>query len=690
MLNQKANQLAHHLIQLGVQPEILVGICISRSFEMIIGLLAVLKAGGAYVPLDPNYPQERLNFMLNDAQIKVLLAESEVLPKLTIPDVTTVLAVENWDCIESYSTQNPNTAVTSNHLAYVIYTSGSTGKPKGVLLEHKGLHNLAISQIKQFAISEASRILQFSSISFDAATSEICTTLLAGATLVLTSQTNILVGKSLQKILIEQKISTATIPPSILATIQENSALALKSLIVAGESCSTDLANSWINQNIRFTNAYGPSEVTVCATMAYCQHHLDNVPPIGHPIKNVGLYVLDKNQQQVPIGLVGELYIGGIGVARGYLNRPRLTAQKFVTHPITGQERLYKTGDLVRFLEDGQLEFIGRADHQIKIRGFRVELEEIESTLKQHNDVQDAAIIIEQDADNEKYITAYFVPEFSTRRIALKAICQLQLDNGLSMVLSTENISCHGIGLIGVPISCSCRPKQSLTVQFSLPTNDKHFELEGYIAWIKDHRMGISFHCTDDALCQYIEQILQAPEYKDNLQRNSATLLRRYLNDKLPHYMIPSSFILLDKMPLTPNGKIDRQVLAQQSNPVRLDLQLSYTAPQTTMEQMIADIWKQVLRLDKVGIHESFFDLGGNSLQIVKVQVLLETQLQHELSTAVLFEYPTINVLAHFLSQQTPQLLLINSAPTTVSEDRASQRKMAHKQHKKRHSRHKP
>lgn len=686
-LNQKANQLAHHLIQLGVQPETLVGICISRSFEMVIGILAVLKAGGAYVPLDPAYPQKRLNFMLNDAQVKVLLVESEVLPKLSIPDMTTVLPIEEWGCVETCSIQNPISAVLSNHLAYVIYTSGSTGKPKGVLLEHRGLHNLSIAQIKQFFISETSRTLQFASISFDAATSEICTTLLAGATLVLTSQNNILVGKNLQEILAEQKVSVATISPSILATIQEKSALSLKSLIVAGEPCSIDLANSWIDQNIHFINAYGPSEATVCATMAHCQYHIDKTFPIGHPIQNAELYVLDKNQQQVPVGLAGELYIGGVGVARGYLNRPELTAQKFVDNPITGKGRLYKTGDLVRFLEDGQLEFIGRTDHQVKIRGFRVELEEIESTLKQHNDVQDATVIIEQDSENNKYITAYFVPEFESRRITLKTICQLQFDNSISMALSTENISCHGMGLIGVPLSCACRPKQSLTIQFSLPNIDTPFELDGYIAWIKDHRMGIAFHCTDDRLCQYIEQRLKAQHYKDDLQRNSATLLRRYLNDKLPHYMVPSAFILLEKMPLTPNGKVDRQALAQLTDSVRLDLQLSYTAPQTTMEQTIADIWKQVLRLEKVGIHESFFDLGGDSLQIVKVQELLEAKLQQELSTTILFQYPTISVLAHFLAERTPQLQTTPSSIPQPAEDRAAQRKMAHKQHKKRHSR---
>ncbi|WP_353572344.1 amino acid adenylation domain-containing protein [Candidatus Albibeggiatoa sp. nov. BB20] len=690
-LNQRANQLAHHLISLGVQPETLVGICINRSLEMVIGLLAILKAGGAYVPLDYNYPEERINFMINDAKIKVLLAQKNALSKLSVPENITVLTVEEWDWLDKLSSENPKTNVTPHNLAYVIYTSGSTGQPKGVLLEHKGACNLSSAQIKLFKLSSEDTILQFSSLSFDAATWDVIMALMSGAHLYIPAHNEILVGKSLANALLIGKVSVVTLPPSVLNTLlfeHMESSKYLRAFIVVGEKSSIDLINSWSKREFCIINAYGPTESTICTTSTHCLTNLDDTIPIGKALPNIQAHILDKNQQQIPIGLTGELYIGGIGVARGYLNRPKLTAQKFITNPLTknGNDRLYKTGDLVRFLEDGQLEFVGRIDHQVKIRGFRVELEEIESILKQHNDIQDAAIMIKQSTENNKYIAAYFVPKFSTRRISFKTICQLKFDNGMSMALSSENISCHGMGLIGVPISCNCQEQQGLTLQFSLPNIDKLFDLVGHVAWIKGHRMGVSFNCSDDALCEYIEQALQLKEHRDDLHRNSATLLRRYLADRLPHYMIPSAFILLDKMPLTPNGKIDRHALTQQTNQIRLDLQLSYTAPETDLEQIIADIWKQVLQLDKVGIHDSFFDLGGDSLQLVKVQELLETKLQSEFPTAILFQYPSLNVLAHYFAEQmlSNDVLLKDSQP---HQQRVLQRKKAHQQRKKRHIR---
>ncbi len=391
--------------------------------------------------------------------------------------------------------------------------------------------------------------------------------------------------------------------------------------------------------------------------------------------------MLDKNQQQLPVGLVGELYIGGAGVARGYLNRPELTTEKFIINPLSGDEndRLYRTGDLVRFLEDGQLEFVGRIDNQVKIRGFRIELEEIATALKQHDDVKDAVVVIEE--NKHKQLVAYFVPELSTRRVPFKTTCQLKFDDGLSMATTTENISCYGLGLVGLPVSCSCREQQSLTVQFSLPNvrEEIHFEFRAHVVWIKGHRMGITFEQTSNILCDYIDQQIRQHQDKDELHRNSTTLLRQYLTDRLPHYMIPSIFVLLEKMPLTPNGKIDMKSLKEYECS-RLNLQLSYMPPNNQLERIITEVWQQALKLDKIGIHESFFDLGGDSLLVVKVQELLEKKLERKLSTTVLFQYPTISVLARYLSGEVPEDL-----DRPQREYRVAQRKIAHQRRKERH-----
>jgi len=421
-LNERVNQLAHYLRTLGVQPETLVGLCLERSLEMIIGLLGILKAGGAYVPLDPAYPRERLAFMLTDAQISLLLTQQSLLTTLTTLLPPTVVCLDtDWPIISQQNTDNPDNVVTTAHLAYLIYTSGSTGTPKGVLIEHHGLSNLARAQIRSFGVQPTDRILQFSSISFDAAISEMLMALLIGAVLYLGHREALLPGLPLLHFLRDRAITTVTLPPSILAIVPLADLPALHTLIVAGEACSLELATLWQRPARRFFNAYGPTEITVCATIfEYTQANFQHSVPIGRPISQTPLYVLDAHLQRVPIGVPGELHIGGIGLARGYLNRPELTAEKFIANPFyrpTAQgvqgspssPRLYKTGDLVRYRPDGQLEFLGRLDHQIKIRGFRVELGEIENLLHQHSTVQEAVVIAREDNPGDKRLVAYLV-----------------------------------------------------------------------------------------------------------------------------------------------------------------------------------------------------------------------------------------------------------------------------------------
>ncbi|MEH1980837.1 MAG: amino acid adenylation domain-containing protein [Nostoc sp.] len=556
-LNSRANQLAQYLQTLGVESEVLVGIGVERSLDMVVGLLGILKAGGAYVPLDPTYPQERLDYMLNDSQVSVLLTQSQVdfgSPKMPVVCL-------DRDFGES-SQENVVSGAETTNLAYVIYTSGSTGKPKGVLVTHQGLCNLALAQIRLFNISANSRVLQFASLSFDASVSEIFMTLCSGAMLVLGTPESLLPGANLIQLLHHHAITHVTLPPSALAVLPTDDLPSLQNIIVAGEAVSTELVAQW-SCNRRVFNAYGPTESTVCTTIAEISDSSQK-PPIGRPIPNTQIYILDNYLQPVPIGVTGELHIGGVGLARGYLNRPDLTEEKFIRNPFgrsrgAGEQgsrgakekqfsdsaRLYKTGDLARYLSDGNIELLGRIDHQVKIRGFRIELGEIEAVLSQHHQVQEVVVIACENEPGNKRLVAYIVP------------------------------------------------KQ---------------------------------------------------------EQPSVTELRRFLNQKLPDYMLPSAFVILDNLPLLPNGKVNRQAL--QTTDIRPNVEAAYIAPQNETERLIAAVWLELLQVEKVGVHDNFFELGGHSLLLVQSHRKLREIFVQELSIVDLFKYPTISYLAEYLSQE--------------------------------------
>jgi amino acid adenylation domain-containing protein len=420
-LNRRANQLAHYLQAQGVGPDVLVGISVPRSLEMVIAVLGVLKAGGAYVPIDPDYPAERIAFMLADAQPIALvtlagwrvgrLAGSQV-PIGQPANLRTCNLDTDWHLIAQEPESDPESLTTADNLAYVIYTSGSTGQPKGVLLQHRGLCNLVLSQIAAFGVTAESRILQFASFSFDASVSELFMALLSGGRLYLADRETLLAAPRLLDLIRSQAINLMTLPPSLLALLPPEALPGLQTVISAGERCDVDLARRWA-QGRRFFNAYGPTEATIGPTYYRVEQLPDGVAsvPIGRPIANTQVYLLDQNQQPVPVGIPGEVYIGGVGVARGYLNRPALTAERFVTAlavPTGG--RLYRTGDLARFLPDGNLEFLGRIDHQVKVRGFRIELGEIEAALKADPAVQDAVVVVREDTPGDQRLVAYVAP----------------------------------------------------------------------------------------------------------------------------------------------------------------------------------------------------------------------------------------------------------------------------------------
>ncbi|MDZ7955197.1 amino acid adenylation domain-containing protein [Nostoc sp. DedQUE09] len=555
-LNIQANQLAHYLKKLGVVPDVLVGICVERSPQMIIALLAILKAGGAYLPLDPSLPQERLNFILEDAQVSILLTHCSLAPlfKEGWGDLLSIVYIDkDWATITQHSQENPTTCVTSDNLAYIIYTSGSTGKPKGVLLQHRGLSNLAKAQIEIFNLQPSNHILQFASLSFDASIFEIVMALQTGATLYLANKESLLPGQSLLKLLREKAITHVTLPPAVLAVLSTESLPALQTIICAGESCTDDIVKRWCNSQRRFFNAYGPTEATVWSTVAEIST-ISEKPPIGRPIANTQIYILDKDLQPLPIGISGELYISGDGLAQGYVNRPELTTEKFIPNPFNDKKgaRLYKTGDLARYRPDGDIEFLDRIDNQVKIRGFRIELSEIETVLSQHQSVQKAVVIVKENISGDKYLVPYIVPNIETQ--------------------------------------------------------------------------------------------------------NFLSLLRKFLKEKLPEYMIPKAFVVLDSLPLTANGKVDRLALTQLNTPNSHSIDKTFIAPRTPTESNLAKIWAEVLNIERVGIYDNFFDLGGDSLLTVRLLKQIHKQFENELLLSTLFLNPTIESLATALSSKADSL----------------------------------
>jgi amino acid adenylation domain-containing protein len=536
-LNQQANQLAHHLQTLGVRPEVLVGICVERSLEMVVGLLGILKAGGAYVPLDPHYPQERLSYMLADAGVEILLTQQELLSSLSSHTARVVYLDTDWQTIEPQSHENLHAGVRSDNLAYVIYTSGSTGQPKGVAIEHHSPVALCHWAQQTFTRSQLSGVLATTSICFDLSVFELFVTLCLGGKVIVAH--NALHIPNLSR---AEEITLINTVPSAIAELLRIGGLPTQIQIVnlAGEPLQNQIVQQlYQHQNIiRVYNLYGPSEDTTYSTFALLGKGATEPPSIGRPISNTQIYILDANHQPVPIGVPGELYIGGDGLARGYLNRPELTLEKFIPNPFSddSSERLYKTGDLARYLIDGNIEYLGRIDNQVKIRGFRIELGEIEAALSQHPVVRETVVIARENSAGDKQLVAYLVPH-----------------------------------------------------QEPAPTNSD---------------------------------------------------LRHFLKAQLPDYMMPSAFVVLEALPLTPNGKVDRRALPQPE--LRPELEPTFVAPRTPIEEILANIWGCVLGIEQVGIDDNFFELGGHSLLATQVISRVRNTLAVELPLRSLFETPTV------------------------------------------------
>ncbi|HEY0605351.1 MAG TPA: amino acid adenylation domain-containing protein, partial [Herpetosiphonaceae bacterium] len=588
-LDQRANRLAQHLVSQGVGPERRVGLCVERSLDLVVSILAVFKAGGAYVPLDLTYPAERLQFMIQDAGVELVLTQESIAAQLSQLQFATsplrfIFVEQHSAGYNAADLQAPRTGVTADNPAYVIYTSGSTGQPKGALVTHRGLCNLAEAQRQAFGVTPQSRVLQFASISFDASIFEIVMALSAGATICLAPYEQLLPGADFIHLLQSQAINVVTLPPSVLAVLPETDLPDLRLITVAGEACSAEIVARW-GKGRRFLNLYGPTETTVWATMAECTDPLQT-PPIGRPILNTQTYLLDAYGQPVPIGVAGELCIGGTGLARGYLNRPGLTAERFIPNPFSAipGDRLYRTGDLARYRPDGNLEFLGRIDHQVKVRGFRIELGEIDAALSQHPAVQEAVVIAREDNPGQKRLVAYVTEENQeprTKRTNEQTNKRTNEQNGSDLPprLSQWERGAGGEGLV--------------------------------------------------------------PH------------LREFLAQRLPEYMVPAAFVLLDTFPRTPNGKVDRRRLPA-PDAARPELDTAFVAPRDELERTIAAIWRQALQVEDVGVHDNFFDLGGHSLLILQVWNELQTQLNSDISVVEMFRLPTVHALAARITQGQP------------------------------------
>ncbi|NET57955.1 MAG: amino acid adenylation domain-containing protein, partial [Symploca sp. SIO2E6] len=592
-LNQRANQLAHYLQKLGVGPEVLVGICIERSVEMIVGLLGILKAGGAYVPLDPNYPTARLTYMLSDAGVSLLLTQESLLSSLPESTAQIVSLDRHGERIEGESEENPVSGVSPENLAYVIYTSGSTGKPKGVAIAHGSLVNLMHWQQQQGIASPEAKTLQFAPISFDVSCQEIFSTWCGGGTLVLVSEEIRRDSFALMEFLVDHQIERLFVP---FVVLQQLAAVAphcrnlpqLAEIITAGEQLQITPELVELSRRLpdcRVQNQYGPSESHVVSAYTLegvsenrgggtnkqtrrrgdaetrrieiptkisftplegSANTIPTLPPIGRPIANTQLYILDQNLQPVPIGVPGELYIGGVGLARGYLNRRELTQEKFVANPFSEQAaaRLYKTGDLARYLTDGNIQFLGRRDEQVKVRGFRIELGEIETVLSQHPQVSQAVVAVKGDQASEKRLVGYIV--------------------------------------LREP------------------------------------------------------ELIPSPE------------LSQFLNSQLPEYMVPATFVVLDKLPLTPSGKVNRKALPAAEVAWKAG---EFVPPRNQVERQLVEIWSAIFNLSSVGVRDNFFDLGGHSLLAVVLISRIREQFGQELSLASIFQNPTIEQLATTLHE---------------------------------------
>ena len=554
-LDKKANQLAYFLQSKGIKPEWSVAICLERSLEMMIAILGVLKAGGAYVPIDPNYPQERIQFMLEDTDTTILLTQEHLKDKIPASKSYEIICLDSeWKKISKEKNTKPSCQKLRSNLIYTIYTSGSTGKPKGVQVEDHNVVNLIQGQM-DFVQHPVKRFLYAYSFAFDGSVLLMWWTLLQGAIMVIAEEGMEKDVQLLGNFISEHKISHLLTFPSVYTNLLDqvniNRLLSLESVSVAGEVCPPNLIiqHQELLPKTKLLNQYGPTEATVGATIYITPENFQGEKvSIGKPIDNVQIFILNEKLEKVNVGEIGEIHIGGKGVARGYLNQKELTKEKFIQNPFgeKRKDRLYKTGDLGRIIPDGNIDFVGRADHQVKLRGYRIEMGEVEAAISQHPNVRETVVEIFGEKSDDQKLIGY-----------------LTLKNGAQL---------------------------------------------------------------------------------------NTTQLRNFLEEKIPEYMIPSTFMFLEKMPFATSGKIDRKNLPQPNN-ARPDLEQKFAASETSLEDWLTQLWQEALGLEKIGIDDKFFELGGNSLQAAAFVAKVQKELNETVFIVSIFEAPTIRAYAKFLEK---------------------------------------
>ncbi len=551
-LNARANRLAHYLRTLGVGPDDVVGVMMHRSIEMVVSLLGILKAGGAYLPLDPEYPQQRLSYMIEDAAPRLLLTQTHL--RSLAPENTSTWCVDSeWERAAGMPQDNPRVLLGLDHLAYVIYTSGSTGMPKAAMNTHGAIGNRLLWMQSAYQLTSDDRVLQKTPFSFDVSVWEFFWPLMTGAQLVMAHPGGHQDPAYLVDLITDQQITTLHFVPSMLQVFLEQSGLescvSLKRVICSGEALPFNLQQKFQQRlSAELHNLYGPTEAAIDVTAWACEReHERATVPIGAPIANLQIHLLDETLEPAPIGVPGELYIGGVGLARGYMRRPDLTAERFVPNPFSTSAgaRLYRTGDRARYTSDGNVEFLGRLDQQVKIRGFRIELEEIESVLSTLQGVRECVCLVQAEAGS------------SDRRLIAYVVGDAEIDQ-----------------------------------------------------------------------------------------------MRSHLEERVPPYMVPSLIIKLDRMPLTPNGKIDRRALPAPEAAVQERIEREYERPRTATEEVVAAIWAEVLRVERVGRKDNFFDLGGHSLLATQVMTRLREAFKLELSLRAIFERPTVTKFAERVDEE--------------------------------------
>ncbi|MBW4490089.1 MAG: amino acid adenylation domain-containing protein [Trichocoleus desertorum ATA4-8-CV12] len=659
-LNQRANQLGHYLQKLGVQPETLVGICVDRSLDMIIGILGILKAGGAYVPLDPTYPAARLAFILEDAQVSVLLTQTSLLSRISAPKAYTI-CLDQEPAIAQASQDNPTSGATPDNLAYIIYTSGSTGKPKGVLINHANVARLFQATQAWFHFTERDVWTFFHSYAFDFSVWELWGALLYGGRVVVVPYHISRSPDTFYDLLCTEQVTVLNQTPSafrqlmrVEASLDVLKPLALRLVIFGGEALEIQSLKPWFDrhgdQQPQLVNMYGITETTVHVTyrpLAIADLTGASGSVIGQPIPDLQLYILDQQQQPVPIGVPGEMYIGGAGLARGYLNRPDLTHERFIAHPFSSNSaaRLYKSGDLARRLANGDIEYLGRIDHQVKIRGFRIELGEIESALSQHPDIREAVVLVREDIPGNQRLVAYLATDLLPDRVPVQSQCLVELPDFCLLEVTTVDLSLDGVCLAGIPITAVIGQRIHLRLQ--LPHLAEQW-LDGAIAWQQANQIGVEFDLTpaqQTLMRQTLESLLETQGFLKTLQRTITQNLRAFLQHKLPDYMVPDRFLLLPSLPLTANGKVDRRALPAPDQS-RLATKDAIALPRTATEEKLLALWSKTLDIAELSIYDNFFELGGNSLLAAQLVLAARERLQVKLPVRCLFEQPTIAGLA--------------------------------------------